>query len=199
MPSGYTAKLYEGKPQEFSDFALNCARAIGYAVLMKDDGTGPVTVEGVKGDTEYHKTSILQAGMRMGEITAMSDVQLDERARTQYTKRLKQHLRSNQEGRVLRSRYLNMLSQVEAWSPPTPDHEHLKDHMTDQLKTSISFDCPSRDPFEGHPVLLSAEEFRQQELGLAQRGFDHNISFFTEQVESNLRRVLWVEQLQASL
>ena len=35
-----------------------------------------------------------------------------------------------------RERYETMLAEVEAWQPPTPDHEELKRFMADQLRES---------------------------------------------------------------
>lgn len=34
-----------------------------------------------------------------------------------------------------------MLEKVEAWIPPTKDHDHLKEFMITQLRESIDFDC----------------------------------------------------------
>jgi hypothetical protein len=41
----------------------------------------------------------------------------------------------------LKAKYEAMLEQVEAWTPPTPEHVGVKKFMIDQLKISISFDC----------------------------------------------------------
>jgi hypothetical protein len=36
MPTGYTAKLYDGD-QKFQDFAMECARAFGALIEMRDE------------------------------------------------------------------------------------------------------------------------------------------------------------------
>ena len=37
MPTGYTADLYDGKDVSFEDFTLNCARAFGALVSLRDE------------------------------------------------------------------------------------------------------------------------------------------------------------------
>lgn len=37
MPTGYTASVQEGKVTEFRDFAMECARAFGALVMMRDE------------------------------------------------------------------------------------------------------------------------------------------------------------------
>lgn len=37
MPTGYTADVQSGKVTDFAEYAMNCARAFGALVLMRDD------------------------------------------------------------------------------------------------------------------------------------------------------------------
>lgn len=41
----------------------------------------------------------------------------------------------------LKKRYSEMLDKVQAWEPPSPSHENLKNFMLEQLKSSIEYDC----------------------------------------------------------
>jgi hypothetical protein len=34
MPTGYTAKIYNGVPQTFEEFALDCARTFGALITL---------------------------------------------------------------------------------------------------------------------------------------------------------------------
>src|SRR5690606_5838921 len=53
--------------------------------------------------------------------------------------------RCRQEAAERKSRYLAMLEQVSAWSPPTEDHVCLKEFMKQQLTESIKYDCSIYD------------------------------------------------------
>lgn len=200
MPTGFTSKLYEGEPQTFAEFALHTARAFGPAAMIREEPSGPVRIEAVQQDLSYREGRILESGKRIGELLNMSDEQLEQAATKQFQAELKGHLRSNQLDRRRRAAYIGMLDEVEAWNPPTPNHEPLKDYMREQLQRSLSFDCSEElDPFKGLPVKKTPEEYRETQLDDAQREFDRNLGKFGSASADNAKSVEWVQQLQDSL
>lgn len=162
MPTGYTTKLYEGEDQSFTDFALGCAHAFGTLVTLREqpiDALVPtIAIEG------RYVTEVENARWRYELTSGWTDYDAEvelkaaRQAREQYERDVITH------SAALRERYEAMLVQVEAWIPPTSDHQRLKDFMIKQLRESIQFDCPP--PSEPGPMLTPGE-YRVQQLDKA--------------------------------
>lgn len=61
MPTGYTAAVCDGKITEFPAFALQCARAFGALITMRDDAMNAPIPEEIKPDTSYYDKNISEA------------------------------------------------------------------------------------------------------------------------------------------
>ena len=107
----------------------------------------------------------------------------------------KEYLQSVRSHRETTRRYGSMLLQVEAWTPPTEDHEGLKKFMADQLTESIKFDGyePER------PEKVDGATLQVQEIAHAQWSIDYHREQLAKEQESNQSRVGWVQDLQTSL
>ncbi len=95
----------------------------------------------------------------------------------------------------LQNKYSAMLAEVVRWTPPTTEHEGLKEFMLDQLRQSIEFDCdPSPEPAKQEPAawLQQQLEHHRRMLALYER----------QQVEENARtedRNQWIRALRDSV
>lgn len=168
--------------------------------MMKEHPAGPVTAEAVQTDTSNIEKRILDNGKRIGELLHMSPDQLEEAAIREHQSALKSWLRSNQKDRRIRASYTGMLEKVEEWTPPTPDHEGLKDYMKEQLEGSLTFDCAGKvDPFDRRPIKQTGGEYRESELEAAHSSLEYAFNDLKDTVIVSSERVKWVEQLQASL
>jgi len=139
MATGYTYKVQNGEIESFRDFALECSRAFGAAIHQRDDPSGPPTLR--KSDTVYYDELIEDIEIKIRNLKKKSNNSLVE----DYKKESKSAIFSNHEDiknkLLLMARYQRMMALVDAWNPPTKDHENLKDFMSDQLADSIDFDC----------------------------------------------------------
>jgi len=140
MPTGYTAKLHDGKPQTFREFGLDCARAFGACLHMRDDDdrAGELRLREV-GDYYPKRIKEIEAEIvRLGSLAPLS-IELE------HTSHLKTLADEAAKSRALsdtrRARYDSMLAEVKAWIPPTPDHVEIKKFMAEQIESSIKFDC----------------------------------------------------------
>lgn len=135
MATGYTAGVADGTITNFRTFAMQCARAFGALIEMRDDPMDtPIPTE-LK-PSSYHETALATANARLAELKAMAPDEITQKASAD----LAQDQAASETYRRARveenARLRKMAAQVEAWSPPTPDHNGMKDFMLEQLLIS---------------------------------------------------------------
>jgi len=194
MPSGYTAALYDGKDQSFSEFVLTCARA--FAIGLRDTDMSVVpTEENAVDSTDYNEQSLNRSQERLSDLLAMSGVQIEAEARRDWQRAVNSNARTREEALVRKGRYEAMLDDVNAWVPPTPDHQGLKDFMVEQLTSSIKFDCH----FPADPPLILPTEWHAREVAQAERSVAYDRERIAAKAERNQHNRQWVRALRSSL
>lgn len=192
MPSGYTAKIHDGKPQSFTEFALDCARGMGAAIHQRDQGSGPISKRVVDG---FYYENLAQAEERNREVGARSDAEWNTLYSQEVARVHSENAKIRRENAEMADRYNAMLSKVEAWSPPTAEHEGLKKVMLFQLTESIRFDVHDYQI----PVPPSFTVWQaQQEVSAAKQVADH-AKYLAEEIERVESQNKWVDDLIASL
>lgn len=76
MPTGYTASVQDGKITEFRDFAMQCARAFGATITMRDDPSDAPIPEAFEPEN-YNAKRLIEAQEEIARLNAMTD---DEKA-----------------------------------------------------------------------------------------------------------------------
>lgn len=193
MPTGYTVDIEKGI--SFKQFALNCARAFGALITMRDDALD-VPIPDEFQSSDYHMKELEKAQGRLASLEVLSKSELAQAAQKEYVDALIKYNKQREENRKLEEKYRDMLRQVKSWLPPTPDHEGLKKFMVEQIESSIKFDCgysPER------PTLKTPEEWlRKQKESIL-----WDIAYHTQENEKEIRRckerTAWVVALKKSL
>ena len=121
----------------------------------------------------------------------------DRQAWLAYDRAQREYEESLAKRAAMRERYEAMLVQVKAWTPPTSEHQGLKDFMAKQLEESIDFDCGT--DCLTVPERLTGAAYKEQRLHSARR----NASYHTEHGEADKKRAeertAWVRALRQSL
>jgi hypothetical protein len=197
MPTGYTAKLYEGTEQSFQDFALECSRAFGALILMRDSSTdAPITVEAITDDSDYYVKGLARAQEELARLQALSDIEIAREARSAYLDRIEYEERSKADRLAKRARYEGMLDQVREWEPPSEDHAEFKKFMIEQLTGSIDFDTKD---LGGEIVEPTPEEWLAERIARAERDIEYHTEEEAKRLERNEGRIRWMNQLRESL
>ena len=195
MPTGYTSDLYDGKPQTFAEFVMQCAREMGAMITMRDESLSKPIPERFE-PSSYHERELERAQARLEEVTAMSPEEANSEAAQDFHDALAGWEEGNADRKARQDRYEAMLAQVEAWVPPTTDHDGLKKFMRAQLEESIRFDCGyQRDA----PVEESGSEWREHHIAQAKKDIAYHAA---EQLKERRRaeeRTEWVRYLRESL
>lgn len=196
MATGYTSDLHDGKNVTFNDFIMKCTRAMGVAIMQRDESIDVPLVDEEQPST-YHRDAL---GMAIAELVLLRGLSLNEWARREQesrTKATKEVSASIKEAGEVRVRYESMLAQVQAWTPPTPEHQGIKDFMVEQLTSSIQFDCSVK--YLTMPSVLSAEDYRARRIAQAEKALEYHRTEWQKDQDRAASRNKWVADLRASL
>jgi hypothetical protein len=198
MPTGYTEAISKGIT--FEKFALSCARAFGALVTMRDEPADAPIPEEFK-PSDYSEKQLALATDRVDELKAMKDAECARLAKADYEKQVQYHKEGISKDAALKAKYEAMLAEVEAWTPPSPDHEGLKKFMRDQIAESIRFDCGGNYHQDALKELrpLTGKEWRQSELNKALEQISYHSESQREENARTAARNKWVRQLKESL
>ncbi len=196
MPTGYTADVQSGKITEFNDFVMQCARAFGALVTMRDspaDATIPDRFE----PSDYHDKELVEARDRIAFLKRLSDEDKEREASAAFDRRMSEWRRRCDQRIEHKARYSTMLEKVRAWEPPTSEHTGLKDFMVKQLSESIDVDCSST--YDDEPQRQTGEEWFACEMKEANRSFKYHTKERACEHERAASRTKWVRDLRSSL
>jgi hypothetical protein len=193
MPTGYTAKLYEGAEQTPRDFILACARAFGATIMQRDED--PDVPPRPREASTHEAEQAAKYNAELAEVKAWTNDEADDAAAASYAKEFAAWQESQIRSQAIRTRYLGMLTKIERWTAPTSEHEGLKKFMVEQLRESIRFDCDDRPA----PVGMTGHEFRAQRI----KSLTHMATSYEKYAREEIERVdganAWISALYQSL
>jgi hypothetical protein len=196
MPTGYTAAIEDGI--DFPTFALNCARAFGACVELRDEPGGGEVIPDAFEPSDYHSKAIERILANMQTLLSMTPEERVQAAEKQWQENEAQRLRTLDRKKKLELAYLVMLNKVKEWEPPTEDHAQLKTFMQEQIRESIRFDCATS--YAPEPSLrLSADEWHKQSMDDYIRDLAYHRENDTEEKKRAKDRTEWVKALRQSL
>lgn len=197
MPTGYTAGVQDGTITEFKDFAIQCARAFGANIMMRDDPlNSPIVVQEVAG---YHYEWLDEAKAELSRLRKLSIEECEAEAKGEWKKAVAYREETLVNDGIHMSRYDMMLEKVRVWNPPTPDHVHMKEWMIKQLEESIKFDCGHAEYYSEKPILEDAKEWRKRKIEEAEKKVQRRAKDLEEEIARTRERNEWNRKLFESL
>lgn len=197
MPTGYTSPIYDGEPMTGHEFILRCARAFGAVGMEMRDMSLNVPVTSFVRSTQHEEQEVVRAQAQLDEVNAMSVVDAASRAQREFDDAIKRYGESVANAEVMRARYQVVVDQVEAWTPPTPEHEDVKKFALEQLQGDIDFygrphAYKPEAPQTGAEWLFDYRDRRQKALTSAQERL-------ASLRQRNIEDAAWVQSLVGSL
>lgn len=194
MPTGYTAKLHDGD-QSFEDYLSGCAHAFGALIELRDSGIDAPIPQSFEPRT-YHRDGIQAAEAMLTAIDEWTDKQAEEMALTAWQDQILAYEETEEKTSAIRARYQAMLDKVDAWTPPSEDHEGLKRFMREQIEA-----CASEGSMDYYPIpsKLAGVEFRAQAVAKAIRDIEYHAKGWAEEQERVAGRSEWVRLLLESI
>ncbi len=187
MATGYTYPVVDGEITKLNEFVWSCARAFFYQDSM------PASLEAQP--SPHHQEEMVKARVRLIEALILTENQAEKMAREEYTTQLQEEAEYIRNETIRNDRIQKMLDQVNAWIPPSNDHDGLKDFMIQQLTTSL------RDTWKGTTKLklLSGAEFMAEKIKSAQWDVDYHTKHWREDRERAANVTRWLQALNQSV
>jgi hypothetical protein len=195
MPTGYTSAIKDGI--DFKTYAMDCARAFGACVMLRDEAGGGDKIPPAFEPSDYHVKALAKARTGLAAVQAMSREDCELSAANAWQEQEASRLRCIGECNDLRKKYEKMLSEVKAWRPPTEKHVELHNFMRTQIEESIKFDCSTDFLVMGQK--LSGDKWRSQEVSRLLRDIDYHERENANEIEITRDRNEWISALRASL
>jgi len=155
MATGYTADI--ANDISFEKFVMNCARAFGACITMRDD---PKDVEIPEFEPSmYHAERLREAKEELDSIKRMSLTEATHLATEEFKSNLEFNIRAIDNSNTLRKKYLSMLAKVKKWKSPSSEHDNMKKFMCKQVNDSMEHDCDTQYYYDNAPKILSGKEW----------------------------------------
>ena len=196
MPNGYTANIKDGIT--FETFAMNCARAFGACVELRDESGGGEIIPDRFAPGDYHTKALAKTRAALSELEAMTLLECDRAAVRDYDDTEKRRVKALQDKDVQRAAYESMLAKVLAWVPPTEDHKGMRQFMIDQINESIRFDCCD-DYYAAPTVRMGGGEWAASRRVALAHDLEYHTKSHAEEVSRAESRTAWVVALRSSL
>lgn len=196
MPTGFTYNVGDGTLTDFRDFAMQCARAFGALITMRDEPASAEIPE--KFDpSDHHVKALDEAQARLAALHAMTIDQRQAAADKAHADAVKSWDDYEARKAVTRQRYVLMRAAVDDWKPPTNDHVELKNFMRQQLTDSIDHDCgPAYSP---RPLPVKRDEWFAAAVEKAEHDVNYHMREHSKEIERAASRTAWVAALRKSL
>jgi hypothetical protein len=134
MPTGYTAVLDEKEEVSLKEFVYICSHAFIY------DSSG-IDLPKESEYSDHYTQKIKEILDELERIDHLSNSEAKDEEIKEREKREEEIKKYISDKKYLRRKYESMLHKVNAWIPPSNEHNGLKKFMMEQLNKSIEFDC----------------------------------------------------------
>ena len=139
MPTGYTSGILDGKITTFKDYAINCMRAFGATIHMRDEQMDKQYEPRVP--STYYQEHIDESKKKLAKFHNVTDKKIIALSKKDINASIDYYKKKIVEMKSALERYHNILADAHLFVPPTPDHQEIKKFMIDQIATSIDHDC----------------------------------------------------------
>jgi hypothetical protein len=146
-----------------------------------------------------------EAKDRLDRALAFDDATWAEKAATNGAEYIRYYTDAKAYKAAVRARYEAMVARVEDWTPPSQNHQALKDFILAHLAECMDVDCPLGEAEQYDEMIEKAKfeitgpELKAQYLEAARKDFDRR----DEQLRLRVAEVTmangWIEQLQENL
>lgn len=195
MPTGYTHSISKGIL--FEKFVMNCARAFGACIEMRDESSDTEIPKKFK-ESNYHKNKLKEIEKELKELKKITIKGAEEKAGQEHELEIKRNEETIRKNNELRNQYEDMLSKVKTWQPPTTEHNGLKDFMTQQIRDSIKWDC-NNEYYLNQTLLLTGKEYISKQRQILLKDLDYHTREAINETKRIDERNKWISDLRKSL
>lgn len=191
MPTGYTAGIEDGTIKTFQEYALQCTRAFGALISMRDDPSNTPIPKEIVPDTSYHEEQLVEARAEKEELEKRTDAEWLTAYREYLSSTYRRNEERQEEFRRLKDTYAKFLRMANAYVPPTSEHVEFKEFLINQIEIS--------KPTLYRVELMKFDEWKEHQIS----GSEWNINYHTKEIEDEIAqakaRNQWLQDVYKSL
>lgn len=191
MPTGYTSKIKEG--YTFKEYAMDCARAFGALVDMRDYQDMEIPTEILP--SEFYYDSVTRSKAKLKDLEAVSGDDITAQYYESQEDRSKECLSIIEKNNKQRLLYVKMIADVEAYVPPTADHRNHKDFMLEQINMCMEetdnsyWNSGTNRPNSTNEDILKWHEKR---IEAARQSIANDEKYLQEEIDRCATRTKWI-------
>ena len=204
MPTGYTAGILDGTITTFEQFVLQCSRAFGATIHMRDESLD--TPYEPRTPSEYYSTSLQSQREELEKMKTISDEEIVQEYESLLRESLEYHEGELEKTKSNLEKLNSLLESAKSWIPPTEEHDGIREYMIDQLELTIKADGDlsyhvdkiiqaKKEIEEG----IDPQVYRKERI----KGIEDRISYYEIEHQKELERCKqsnrWMESLLESI
>ncbi|MFB5758957.1 hypothetical protein [Paenibacillus medicaginis] len=200
MPTGYTYGVSNGTITDVNEYVLQCARAFGATIMMRDEPLNTPIPEFQP--HSYHYEALEEARKKIEELTSLTKEQITERIDLNHWYKIENNKKIRSEKMLEQKRYSDMLEKVKEWKVPTSEHNNLKEFCINQLEESMKHGFSEEELDQYYPLdipKLTPEEWLESQLTRINKDIEHHAEGWNKEVKVTNERNEWVRWLKVSL
>lgn len=195
MPTGYTEIIDDHEDATFEQYVWRCARGLGPLLHMRDDSLEADIREPKENEWgDFYPRNLKTAKARLAELLSMSEEQRRAACQSEYNNLIARWEEGARREAEIDARYQSMREKVEAWTPPSKDHEGLKKFMLDQLVESRRFSGVGERPKRPTP-----RDWFNSAVASAKSDVDYYTKKLADEQENVQKAREWIETLKKSV
>lgn len=189
MPTGLTYPLTE-REMTLCEFAWRCARQFGALVQMRDHGMD-AAIPPETNPSNFHSDELRRVRAEIVRLEAMTEEEALAEADAEHEAALKGWREGKNEAEARVSRFQKLLAEVRAWTPPTPEHDNLKNLMIQQLE----MDSTLSGYWNEKPKRTGRASWRGAKLTRLRKDLAYHEKHLAEDIERAKGATAWVQAL----
>jgi len=185
----------ENGDDSFRNYALRSARGMGYLIGYRECADNMVIPDVIEPD-EANAKKVEELRATLQEIENWDEPEAQKQADLHHEFLVSAIRRLNWLRRRALPQFGGMLAKVQAWQPPTPEHDGFKKFMAEMLEHDLR-SIPTEA--EADPSPISGKEFKRQRMHHLKEDIVYYTDRHAQEVKFCQEATKWVNQLRASL
>ena len=203
MPTGYTAYIEDGDITTGKEFLKLCTRAFGVAIDQKDDPLSVPTKTKFE-PSQYYIDVYNGACDELKKAKSMSFFEARDLLIKKHNEKIESSRKLANTLSNLRKKYLKVREEVDAWIPPSSEHNGLKKFALEQIDISIPSNESITALINNSKEYLSLsdeiiERFIKDNITECKRNVEYYKKLINDEYERTQEKQEWMDKFLKSL
>jgi hypothetical protein len=196
MSTSNTLAIYAGEEVSLEQYIINCSYSFG-AMRGLAGSDIPQKFE----PSTYHPRAIEKIEKELAEFLSKSKDEHEADRQTSYEEDIYELEKTIADNDSAKSRYEAMIEKVKGWTPPTPDHDKLKEVAIKELEESIAFDCNNNwvatnlSQIKERYETTTTDRWIAEKVERFKRDIEYHEIAYKEEIRFTDERSKWVQAL----